>query len=167
MERKNRVKMKGTPLTLLGPELKIGDIAPDFKVIDITLQKVSLKEFKGKKIFINVVPSIDTGVCSIQTKRFSEEASKIKDVTFLTISTDLPFAQKRFCETEKIEGMKMLCDSVWHDFGMKYGVLIKDIGLLARSIFIIDSDGKISYIQIVDELTNHPDYEAVLRELKK
>lgn len=166
MTKENKVTINGNPLLLLGPELKIGDMAPNFRVVDEAFKQVALSSFKGKKILISVVPSVDTGVCALQTKRFNEEASKISGVLFITISTDLPFAQKRFCDTEKIETMKLLCDSVWHDFGEKYGVLVDGMGLLARSIFVISPEGKITYAQIVGEITEHPDYNAALAALK-
>lgn len=162
-ERKGRVTMRGNSITLLGEEVKVGEPAPNFQALDGSLKKVELNDFKGKKVLISVVPSIDTGVCALQTKRFNEEASKLTETVFITISTDLPFAQKRFCDAEKLNTMIMLCDSVWHDFGQKYGVLIKDLGLLTRSIFVIDRDGKIAYIQIVDEISQHPDYDSALK----
>jgi thiol peroxidase len=166
MERKDKVTMKGGKLILLGHELKNGDIAPNFKAVDSGFKRVQLSDFKEKKVLISAVPSLDTGVCALQTKRFNEEAAKNKNVVFITISADLPFAQKRFCDAEKIQGMNILCDSVWHDFGTKYGVLVKDMGLLSRSVFIISPDGKIQYIEIVGEITNHPDYDAALNALK-
>ena len=167
MIRENRVMMKGNPLSLVGPELKVGDKAPEFKAVDASFKKVSASDFKGKKVLISAVPSIDTGVCALQTKRFNEEAAKLQDVVFITISSDLPFAQKRFCDSEKIGKMNLLCDSVWHDFGEKYGVLVKDMGLLARAVFVISAKGEISYVQIVGEITNHPDYDSAIEAVKR
>ncbi len=166
-ERKDRVTMKGAPLTLLGPELAVGDKAPEFQAVDASFGRIRLSDFAGKRLLISAVPSIDTGVCALQTKRFNEEAAKIKGVVFLTISTDLPFAQKRFCDAEKIAGMKLLCDSVWQEFGRKYGILVKDMGLLSRSVFVIDENGVIAYVQIVKEITDHPDYDAALKAVRK
>ncbi|SET55719.1 thiol peroxidase [Thalassotalea agarivorans] len=153
-------------VTLLGNQQDVGDKAPDFKVIDDSFNAKTLQDYKGKILLISAVPSLDTGVCSMQTKRFNDEVSKFNErVVMLSISTDLPFAQKRFCKTEKIEHIKVLSDSVWRDFGMQYGLLIKDMGLLARAIFIIDSDGTIAYKEVVSELSNHPDYSAALSTL--
>ena len=116
---------------------------------------------------ISVVPSLDTGVCSIQTKRFNEEAEKLpENITILTISNDLPFAQKRFCDADKVENIKVLSDSVWRDFGEKYGLLIKDMGLLTRAIFIIDNQGEIVYKELVANISQHPDYEKALAKVR-
>jgi thiol peroxidase len=162
-ERKGIVTMKGEPLTLLGPNLSVGDAAPDFRVVDAGFQPVKLSDFKGQPLLISAVPSLDTSVCSLQTKRFNEEAAKLTGVTVLTISQDLPFAQKRFCETEKIGNIRVLSDHVHREFGLHYGVLIKENALLARSIFVIGKDGKLRHVEIVPELTQHPDYDAALR----
>ncbi len=167
-ERKNAVAMKGNPLTLLGRAVKAGDSAPDFRVVDGAFQPVRLSDFRGKVVLISAVPSIDTGVCSAQTKRFNDEAAKLPgDVVMLTISMDLPFAQKRFCEAEKVARIRVLSDHVWRDFGAAYGVLIKDMGLLARSVFVVDRAGKVIYEQVVRELTTHPDYDAALAAVQK
>ena len=167
-ERTGLVTMKGTPLALLGPEAEAGRPAPDFRVVDAAFKPVRLSDFKGNVVLISAVPSLDTGVCSLQTKRFNEEAAKLpKDVQVITISVDLPFAQKRFCEAEKVNDILVLSDSVWREFGLGFGVLIKDMGLLARSIFIVGKDGRITYVQVVPELTNHPDYDAALAAARK
>jgi thiol peroxidase len=156
--------MHGKPIVLVGANAGAGERAPDFKAVDGDFAPVSLSDFKGKVVLISAVPSLDTKVCSLQTKRFNEESAKLpKDVVIVTISTDLPFAQKRFCSTEGIDRIKVLSDSVWHDFGSKYGLVIKDMGLLARSVFVVGKDGRIAYEQIVPELTNHPDYDAALK----
>ncbi|CAM5221722.1 2-Cys peroxiredoxin [Alishewanella longhuensis] len=129
---------------------------------------VSLADYSGKTLLLSVVPSIDTGICSLQTKRFNDEVAKLPaDVVLLTISTDLPFAQKRFCQQEQVEAMAVLSDAVWRDFGSNYGLLIKDMGLLARSIIIIDKQGMVAYQQMVPELAQEPDYEAALQALQK
>ena len=159
-ETQNLVKAGSKYVTLLGTQLEIGDKAPNFKVVNETFTPVTLAEFSKKIILISVVPSLDTGICSLQTKRFNKEVAKFpSNVVMLTISNDLPFAQKRFCKNEKIDKIKVLSDSVWRDFGKKYGLLIKDMGLLTRSIFIIDDQGKIAYKEIVANLSQHPDYE--------
>jgi len=166
-EREGVVAMGGKPLTLLGPELAVGEPAPDFRVVDAALEPVRLSDFDGRARLISAVPSIDTGVCAMQTKRFNDELEHLpSDVVVMTISMDLPFAQKRFCEAEKVEGMMMTSDHVWREFGLAYGVLIKDIGLLARSIFVVGKDGKLLYKQVVPELTDHPDYDAALAAAK-
>jgi len=165
--RVSAVKAGDQQVVLLGKELKTGKKAPDFKVVDNNFKAVSLADFSGKTILLSVVPSIDTGVCSIQTKRFNEEVSKLPDnVVLLTISTDLPFAQKRFCQQEQVEAMAVLSDAVWRDFGSNYGLLIKDMGLLTRAIIIIDTQGKVAYQQMVPELAQEPDYAAALQALQ-
>ncbi len=162
------VTMKGRPLVLLGAQLPVGATAPDFRVVDANFQPVSLGDFRGRPCLISVVPSLDTGVCALQTKRFNDEAANLPaEVVLLTISMDLPFAQKRFCEAEQVERLRILSDHVWREFGSRYGILIRDLGLLARSIFVIDRNGRIAYQQIVPELTEHPDYDAALAAVRK
>jgi thiol peroxidase len=154
-------------VTLLGNQVNLGENAPNFKVVTESFSPITLNEFKNKHVLISVVPSLDTGVCSIQTKRFNEEVANLpEDVIMLTISNDLPFAQKRFCKTEKVASIKVLSDAVWRDFGLKYGLLIKDMGLLTRAIFIISADGKIAYKELVGKLSQHPDYDTALAKLK-
>ncbi|MFT5635286.1 MAG: thiol peroxidase [Cognaticolwellia sp.] len=166
-ETTNLVMAGNKYVTLLGNQVNLGDIAPDFKVVTESFSPVTLAEFKHKSVLISVVPSLDTGVCSIQTKRFNDEVANLpEDVVMLTISNDLPFAQKRFCETEKVDSIKVLSDAVWRDFGHNYGLLIKDMGLLTRAIFIIDADGKIAYKELVANISQHPDYETALTKLK-
>lgn len=166
--RISTVTAGGEPVVLLGDELKTGQAAPAFKVVDNNFKPVALADFKGQTVLLSVVPSIDTGICSLQTKRFNEEVSKLPDsVTLLTISTDLPFAQKRFCEQEQVANMAVLSDAVWRDFGSSYGLLIKDMGLLTRAIIIIDKQGKVVYQQLVPELAQEPDYNAALQALQK
>ena len=162
------VKAGGQQIVLLGDELKVGQQAPDFKVVDNSFKPVRLSDFQGKTLMLSIVPSIDTGICSLQTKRFNEEVAKLPDsVQLLTISTDLPFAQKRFCEQEQVNNMAVLSDAVWRDFGSNYGLLIKDMGLLTRAIIIINQQGKVAYLQLVPELAQEPDYDTALKVLRQ
>ena len=159
----NLVKANDKFVTLLGTQVAIDDVAPNFKVVDGNFAPVQLSDFKNKTVLISVVPSLDTGVCSIQTKRFNDEAANLPtDIIMLTLSNDLPFAQKRFCKIENIDKIKVLSDAVWHDFGEKYGVLIKNMGLLTRAIFIIDQQGKLAYKELVADIAQHPDYPKAL-----
>ena len=155
------------PVTLLGTELKAGDDAPNFTVLSNDLKEVTLDDYKGKIKLISVVPSIDTGVCSEQTKRFNEEADKLENVQVLTISMDLPFAQTRWCAANGIKKLDTLSDHRDADFGKKYGVLIKELRLLSRSIFVVDANDKITYAEYVSENTNHPDYDKALEAAGK
>jgi thiol peroxidase len=164
--RVSDVKAGNQPVVLLGQELKIGQTAPAFKVVDNNFKTVQLSKFNGKTILISVVPSIDTGICSLQTKRFNSEVANLPDnVVLLTISTDLPFAQKRYCQQEQVADMAVLSDAVWRDFGSNYGLLIKDMGILTRAILLIDSSGTLRYQQLVPELAQEPDYDAALTAL--
>ena len=166
-ERKNAVTFQGGPLTLLGPELKAGDKAPDFKVVGTDLKPVTLASSQGKTRLLSVVPSIDTPVCDLQTKRFNQEASKLPaNVAVLTVSMDLPFAQQRWCGLAGADKVQMLSDYQDHSFGQAYGVLIKELKLLSRAVFIIDPDNKIQYVEVVKEITQHPDYDKALGVLK-
>jgi len=161
------VKVGGKSVILLGSQVSLGEKAPNFKVVDKNFAAVTLNDFSGKTVLISVVPSLDTGVCSLQTKRFNEEVINLpENIVMLTISNDLPFAQKRFCKAENIDKLQVLSDSVWRDFGKKYGLLIKDMGLLTRSIFIIDNTGKIAYKELVANVSNHPNYEMALTKIK-
>ena len=163
----NLVTANNKFITLLGTQVDVGQKAPDFKVVNGNFAPVSLSEFSGKNVLISVVPSLDTGVCSVQTKRFNDEVTNLpQDIVMLTISNDLPFAQKRFCKIENIDKLVVLSDSVWRDFGRSYGLLIKDMGLLTRAIFIIDSSGMIAYKEIVADISKHPDYELALSTMK-
>jgi len=166
-ERKNLITMKGKPLTLLGKEVKIGDKAPNFTAIANDLSAVDFSSFRGKICVITSVPSLDTSTCDRMTRRFNEEASKLgSNVTVLTISMDLPFAQKRWCGAAGIKNVQTLSDYRDASFGTAYGVLIKELRLLARAVFAVDRDGVIRYMQLVNELTNEPDYQAVLDAVK-
>lgn len=157
----------GNPVTLVGEEIKVGATAPDFTVVDNGLGEKTFKDFAGKKLLISVVPSIDTGVCDAQTRRFNEEASSFgEDVVVLTISMDLPFAQKRWCGANGIENVITLSDHRDASFGDAYGVRMKELRLLARSIFVVNAEGKVTYTEYVAEGTTHPDYEAALAALK-
>lgn len=160
------VTFKGNPVTLLGNEVKVGDKAPDFKVLANDLSEVTLADTKGQVRIISVVPSIDTGVCDAQTRRFNEEASKLDNVKILTISMDLPFAQKRWCGANGIENVQLLSDHRDASFGQAYGVLIKELRLLARAVFVVDSNDKVTYVEYVSEATNHPNYEAAIEAAK-
>ena len=166
MERKNVITFKGGPLTLVGPELKIGDTAPDFTGVDSGLKPVKLSDFKGKTVVISAVPSLDTPVCEIQTKRFNKEAAGL-NAKILTVSLDLPFAQKRFCDAFSIQNVTVLSDYKDHDFANKYGLMIKELGLLTRAVIVVGSNGKISHIEIVKEVTQEPNYQAALENVKK
>jgi len=167
MERPGAVTFKGQPLTLVGPELKPGDKAPDFTIIDQSLQPASLKDYAGKVILLSVVPSLDTGICSAQTKRFNEEAAQLpEDVVILTVSMDLPFAQARFCGAENIDRVKVLSDHRDASFAQAYGTLVKELRLECRAIFVIDRDGTIRYVEYVPEIASHPNYDAALQAVK-
>ena len=167
VERKGVVTFQGGPLTLVGPELKVGDKAPGFKLTDTGLKPVTLADSKGKTRLISVVPSIDTPVCDLQTKRFNQEASKLPpNVAVLIVSMDLPFAQARWCGVAGADKVQMLSDYQDHSFGQAYGVLIKELQLLSRAIFVIGPDDKVQYVEYVKEITNHPDYDKALGALK-
>ncbi|WDE06855.1 thiol peroxidase [Thalassomonas viridans] len=163
----NLVKAGNKFVTLLGTQVAVGDAAPDFKVVNEHFAPIKLTDFVNKTVLISVVPSLDTGVCSLQTKRFNEEVASLpENIAILTVSNDLPFAQKRFCKSENIDKVKVLSDAVWRDFGSKYGLLIKDMGLLTRAIFIIDQQGIIAYKELVANISEHPDYDTALATLK-
>lgn len=165
-ERKGVQTFKGGPLTLLGPDIKVGDTAPDFKVLTGGLQERTLADYKGKTLILSVAPSLDTGVCAEQTRRFNKEAASLPEsVQVLTISADLPFAQGRFCTAENIK-IETLSDHREMSFGDAYGTHIKELRLDARSIFVVGKDGKVKYVEYVKELTTHPDYDKALQAAK-
>ncbi|UCF44213.1 MAG: thiol peroxidase [Planctomycetota bacterium] len=167
-ERKGLVSMKGEPLILLGNELKVGDVAPDCEVVGKDLKLVSLSSFRGKVCIISSLPSLDTSVCNIMTRKFNEDAVALGgDVAVLAISMDLPFAQDRWCVAADVTNVETFSDHRSGAFGEAFGVLIKDLRLLARSVFILDREGVIRYIEIVDELSSEPDYEAALKAAKE
>ena len=167
-ERAGVITMRGNPLTLMGDEPKVGDAAPEFEVLDNDLMPVRLSSFRDKVCVISSVPSLDTPVCDMETRRFNEEAGRLGgDVVILTISMDLPFAQKRWCGAAGVDKVTTLSDHRYAAFGKAYGVLIKELRLLARAVFVVDREGSIQYTQLVKELTQEPDYEPVLDAVKK
>ncbi|MDD2804685.1 MAG: thiol peroxidase [Elusimicrobiales bacterium] len=165
---KRTVTMHGRPMTLVGDEMKVGAPAPDFKVTDNDMLPMKfLRTYGGKVAVISVVPSLDTPVCDLQTRRFNQEAVALgPDVGVLTVSMDLPFAQKRWCGAAGVKAVRTFSDYQKAEFGKAYGVLIKELRLLARAVFIVDKDGVVKYAQIVPEVTKEPDYEEVLTALK-
>lgn len=167
-ERTGLVTMHGRPVTLIGADIGVGDRTPDFTVIDQNLHEVSLSDYKGKVKVISVTPSLDTPVCDIQARRFNHEAASFPgDVVVMNISMDLPFAIARFCSVAEIDRVVALSDHRDAAFGTAYGVLIKGLRLLARSIFIIGKDDIVQYREIVPEITNHPDYDKALEALRR
>jgi len=168
VERKEVITMKGEGLTLEGPAISPGQKAPAFQALSQDMETKGLSDFSGKIKLIASVPSLDTPVCDTEIKRFNDEAAKVsKDVAIIFISMDLPFAQKRFCQEFDIKKVKTLSDHRDASFGQNYGVLIKELRLLARAIFIIGKDDVVKYAQIVKELSSGPDYDGALGALKK
>ena len=161
-ERKGVVTFKGNPLTLIGSEIKVGQKAPEFQVVAQDLSVVTLASSRGKTRLISVVPSLDTPVCDAQTRRFNQEAAKLPNISILTISADLPFAQKRWCNGAGIDKVEVLSDHKETSFATAYGVLIKELRLLSRSVFIIDATDTVRYVEYVPEVTSHPNYDAAL-----
>ena len=167
-ERSGIITMKGNPLTLMGQELKTGDTAPDVVLADNDLGPVSLSAYRGKVCIISSVPSLDTPVCDMETRRFNEEAGALgDDVAIITVSMDLPFAQKRWCGAAGVDKVITLSDYGDMSFGNAYGVLIKELKLLARSVFVLDRQGTIQYIQLVNEVTEEPAYQEILDAVGK
>jgi len=168
LERPGIITMKGKPLTLLGPEVKPGGPAPDFTVVANDLSDFRFSSLQGQVCVLSSVPSLDTPVCDIETRRFNDEAAGLgAAVKLLTISMDLPFAQKRWCGAAGVENLKTFSDHREAAFGLAYGVLIKELRLLARAVFVVDQGGKVQHVQIVPELANEPDYEAVLQAVRR
>ena len=168
-KRANAVTFKGNPLTLVGPQLKPGDKAPDFKCVTGALSLVGIADTPAKARLFSVVPSLDTPVCSMQTKKFDEAVAGLNDkVAPYTVSMDLPFAQKRFCSAEHISNMQSLSDTHDQSFGKSYGVLIEglEFPLLSRAIFVVDRNNKITYCEYVPEVGSHPNYEKAVEALK-
>ncbi|MFC6651858.1 thiol peroxidase [Paenibacillus rhizoplanae] len=166
-ERTGVATFKGNPITLVGPQLKAGDSAPQFTVSKNLLEDVTLTDYAGKIKLISVVPSLDTGVCDAQTRRFNSEASGLgDDVVILTISTDLPFAQARWCGAAGIDSVITLSDHKETSFGQAYGVLIKEFRLDMRSIFVVDKNDTLAYVEYLGEMAEHPDYEAAISAVK-
>jgi thiol peroxidase len=162
MERADAVTLMGTPKTLVGPELKAGDTAPEFNVIDSGMQPVTLASTGNKVRVFSVVPSLDTPVCDTQTKRFNDAAATLPNVDIYTVSMDLPFAQKRWCSAFDVSKVKMLSDHRDASFGTNYGTLIRDLRIESRAIFVVGPDNKIRYAEYVKEVADHPNYDAAL-----
>lgn len=166
-ERANVATFKGNPITLIGPELKVGDTAPDFRLNKNLLEEATLQDFAGKIKLISVVPSLDTGVCDAQTRRFNQEAAGLgDDVVVLTVSVDLPFAQARWCGAAGVDRVVTLSDYKDNTFGKAYGVLIKEFALDQRAVFVVDKENKIQYIEVLKEMSEHPDYEKPVAAVK-
>ena len=166
-ETANAVTLHGNPMTLIGSPLKIGDKAPDFEVVDNDLKPKTLADFSGKVVIVSSVPSLDTPVCDMETRRFNTEASRLGDgIRILTISMDLPFAQKRWCGAAGVDQVVTLSDHRQASFGQAFGVLIKELRLLARAVFVLDADLVIRHIQLVKEVAQEPDYDAVIAAAK-
>jgi len=167
-EREGAVLFKGKPATLLGPEIKVGDAAPDFQVVDNGLQPVTLASSAGKVRLITVVPSLDTPVCDAMTRHFNQDAANLPDsVVVCTISVDLPFAQKRWCGNAGIDKVQTLSDYQERSFGLQYGLLLKDLKLLARAVYVIDQNDRVAYVEVCSEVTAEPDYVAALEAVKR
>lgn len=167
-ERDGIVTMKGNPITLMGTEPQVGDKAPDFVAIDNDLNPVSFDSFRGKVCIVSSVPSLDTPVCDMETRRFNDEAGRLgDDVEILTISMDLPFAQKRWCGAAGVDRVQTLSDHRDAAFGQAYGVLIKGLRLLARAVFVVDKEGTIRYMELVKEIASEPDYDSILTAVKE
>src|SRR5215470_5090364 len=162
MERAGATTLKGNPKTLIGPELKPGDKAPDFSMVDNGLKPVTLKDTGNAVRIFSVVPSLDTPVCDAQTKRFNEEAAKLPGVEIYTISMDLPFAQKRWCGAYGVDKVKMLSDHRTGSFGEHYGTMIKELRIEIRAIFVVDKDNTLKHVEYVKEVAEHPNYDAAL-----
>jgi thiol peroxidase len=167
VDTKNTVTFQGNPLTLVGTPLKVGGTAPDFEVLGNDLSPVKLSDFQGKTCVICSVPSLDTSVCDTEVRTFNKHATSLgDDVVVLAISMDLPFAQQRWCGAAGVENVRTLSDHREAQFGKAYGVLIEELRLLARAVFVVDKKGAVRYIQIVDEMTNEPDYDAALQAVR-
>ncbi|AWB44157.1 thiol peroxidase [Paenibacillus sp. CAA11] len=167
-ERTQAATFKGNPITLIGPELKVGDTAPDFTLSKNLLEEATLQDYAGKIKLISVVPSLDTGVCDAQTRRFNQEADNLGDkVVILTVSADLPFAQARWCGAAGIDRVITLSDYKTNSFGEAYGVLIKEFRIDHRAIFVLDADNKIRYVEYLKEMSEHPDYDKALAAVKE
>lgn len=163
-----QVTFKNNPITLLGNEVKVGDKAPDFTVLANDLSPVTLKDSEGKVRLFASVPSLDTGVCDAETRRFNEEATNLgEDVIIYTVSVDLPFAQKRWCGASGVDRVQTVSDHKDLSFGKAYGVAIEELRLLTRAVFVVDREGIVKYVEYVPEATNHPNYEAAIAAVKE
>jgi thiol peroxidase len=168
MNRKRTVKSNGKPLALAGWPVVVGDQAPEFNLLDNDLAEKNLADYRGKILVISVVASLDTSVCNLQTRRFNQDVTGLsKDVVVLTVSMDLPFAQKRWCAASGLDNVITLSDHRHGSFGWAYGVLIEELRLLARSVFVVDREGIVRYVQLVDEISKEPDYDGVLTAVTK
>jgi len=167
-ERKEAVTMRGNAMTLVGPEIKVGQKAPSFKAVGKGLAEVASDSFNGKVTILSAIPSVDTPVCDTETRRFNQEAAKLPgDVQIITLSMDLPFGQGRWCGAAGVDKISMLSDWRGADFGQKYGALIKELHLLTRAVFVLDKKGNVAYVEYVKEITQEPNYEAALEAAKK
>ena len=166
-ERSGAVTFKGNPMTLIGPEVEVGKPAPDFKLIANDMSEKKLSDYRGKTVILSVVPSLDTPVCDLQTRAFNEKAAGLKDTVVLTVSLDLPFAQKRWCGAAGATNVVTLSDYKHHTFGPSYGLMIKELGLLARAVIVIDKNGVVRYKQYVKEVATEPKYDEVIEAAKK
>ena len=170
MERQGAITFKGNPMTLVGNEVQAGQAAPDFKLhaFEDGMVAVTLADLRGKPALLNVVPSLDTGVCQIQTKHFNEKLGQFGDkVQAITVSMDLPFAQNRFCGAEGIENLRSASDYQDRSFGTGWGMLIDELKILARGVFVLDADGTVKHAQVVPEVTDEPDYDSALQALSE
>ena len=161
-----KITFDGTTMNLVGKQFQVGEQAPNFRATTINLSPFSLNDIKAKLKVISVVPSLDTPVCQIQTRKFNEHIAGLKDVVIITVSMDLPFAQQKFCSTEGIKEMTVISDYKEHDFANKYGLLIEELGLLTRAIIVLDKDNIVKYTEYIEEITGEPNYEKVLEFVK-
>jgi len=166
MERQGATTLRGNPLTLVGPELKAGDKAPEFEAIDDALKPVTLGSTGNSVRIFSVVPSLDTPVCDAQTKRFNEQAADMPGVDIYTFSMDLPFAQKRWCGAFGVDKVKMVSDHRTGSFGEAFGTLIKELRIHSRAIFVVGKDNTIKHVEYVKEVSEHPNYDAVMSAVK-
>ncbi|QGY40672.1 thiol peroxidase [Pseudodesulfovibrio cashew] len=166
-ERTGAATFQGNPLTLVGPEIKVGDAAPDFALAANDLSPATLADYAGKVLVIAAVPSLDTPVCDMETRRFNTEAAALGNaVKILTVSMDLPFAQARWCGAAGVEAVQTLSDHKDASFGEGWGTLIKELRLLTRAVFVVGKDGKVAYVQYLSEITEEPDYDAALEAVR-
>ena len=167
VERKEAVTLRGKPFTLVGPEIKVGDPAPDFTVIANDMSPVKLADTAGKVRILATVPSLDTPVCDAETRRFNEEAANLPGVEILTVSMDLPMAQKRWCGAAGVQNVRTLSDYRERSLGPAYGVLIRELQLEAGAVFVLDKDNTVRYVEYVKEVADHPNYDAALAATRK
>jgi len=166
-ERENAVRFKGKPLTLLGPEIKVGQVAPDFRLVGKDLADIPSESFRGKVMVLSVAPSLDTPVCAMQTRTFNKEAVSLsRDVVILSVSLDLPFALARFCGAEGIDRVLTASDYKYHSFGEAYGVSIRELGLLSRAVFVVDRGARVTHAEYVPEITSEPNYASALKAVR-